>query len=169
VSRIVHVQTRKWPDAPHWEFDATVLGVDDFGHWVGVRKGAWLSRPGSGFPAHCDQVVLLPHDAWWVATFYGDDAERPVDVYVDITTPVTWADDLVHTVDLDLDVVQGTAGRIWVDDEDEFADHRVSLGYPAEVTANAMAACQSVLDAVTASTAPFDGTHREWLARFRRD
>ncbi|MGH3445203.1 MAG: DUF402 domain-containing protein [Nocardioidaceae bacterium] len=165
--RTVHVQTRKWPDTPHWEYDATYLGADGFGHWVGVAKGVWLSRPGAGFHAQCDQVVLLPHDEWWVATFYGDDVERPVDVYVDIATPVTWEDDLVHTVDLDLDVVQGPTGRIWVDDEDEFAEHRVALDYPADVVEHAVAGCRHVLDAVTRHGAPFDGTARDWLARFR--
>ena len=167
MSRIVHVQTRKWPDRPHWEYDATHLGVDGFGHWVGVAKGQWLSRPGAGFHAHCDQVVLLPHDDWWVATFYGDDAERPVDTYVDIATPATWAGDLVHSVDLDLDVVRGVTGRIWVDDEDEFAGHRASLGYPDDVVEQALAACDRVREAVIAEKPPFDRTPRDWLARFR--
>lgn len=165
--RTVHVQTRKWPDHPHWEYDATHLGVDGWGHWVGVPQGVWLSRPGAGFHAHCDHVVLLPHDDWWLGTFYGDDAGRPVDTYVDISTPVTWRGDLVQAVDLDLDVVKGTSGRIWVDDEDEFAAHRVTLGYPDDVVTHALATCDWVHAAVSAATAPFDGTARGWLARFR--
>lgn len=167
MSRSVHVQTRKWPDSPHWEYDATHLGVDGFGHWVGVRQGAWLSRPGAGFHAHCDQVVLLPHDDWWLGTFYGDDPERPVDTYVDIATPATWVGDLVHSVDLDLDVVRGVSGRIWIDDEDEFAEHRATLGYPEDVAAQALAACERVHAAVTAGEPPFDRTPHGWLARFR--
>jgi hypothetical protein len=168
VTRTVHLQTRKWPDSPHWEYDAVHLGVDGFGHWVGVPQGQWISRPGAGFHAHCDQVVLLPHDDWWLGTFYGDDPERPVDVYVDIATPATWDGDLVHSVDLDLDVVRGVSGRIWVDDEDEFAEHRHSLGYPAEVVEQALAACDRVHAAVTGGAAPFDRTAHGWLARFRR-
>ena len=35
--------------------------------------------------------------------------------------------------DLDLDVVRELDGRVWVDDEDEFAEHQVSFGYPPEV------------------------------------
>ncbi len=165
--RTVHVQTRKWPEDPHWEYDATHLGADGFGDWVGVPKGRWLARPGAGFHAHCDQVVCLPHDDWWLGTFYGDDAERPVDTYVDIATPVTWAGELVHAVDLDLDVVQGVTGRIWVDDEDEFAEHRVSLGYPVDVVEGALAACARVHAAMVDHDPPFDGTARDWLARFR--
>ena len=65
-------------------------------------------------------------------------------------------------------MIRGTTGRIWVDDEDEFAAHRVALGYPDEVTEQAVASCQEVLSAVTERQAPFDGVHVDWLARLRR-
>ena len=74
----------------------------------------------------------------------------------------------MRAVDLDLDVIQGTTGRIWVDDEDEFAAHRVALGYPDEVVEQAVTSCQEVLTAVTGHAAPFDGAHRDWLARLRQ-
>ena len=167
--RTLRVLTRKWPDLPHWEFDAVRLGADAFGHWVGVPAGTWLAKPGAGFHAWCDHVVLLPHDAWWVATIYGDDHDRPVDVYVDITTPCEWADDdsWVKAVDLDLDVIKGPTGRVWVDDEDEFAEHQVSLGYPEDVIVRARRSCEEVLAAVTAGADAFSGVHRDWLARLR--
>lgn len=165
--------TRKWPDAPHWEFDAVRLGSDEHGDWVGVPGGTWLSKPDRGFPAWCDHVVLLPRDSWWVATLYGTDpvldAERPVDVYVDITTPSVWspAGDRVSAVDLDLDVIRDPDGRAWVDDEDEFAEHQRLLGYPADVIEAARESCAGVLEAVTARRAPYDGSHLPWLARLR--
>lgn len=167
--RTVRVLTRKWPDAPHWEFDAVRLGVDAHGHWVGVPKGTWLSKPGKGFTAAADHVVLLPHDDWWVATLYGVDPERPMNTYVDMTTPCVWSEDgsTVTCVDLDLDVVQDVDGETWVDDEDEFAEHQVRYGYPPEVVAGAEASCRAVFAAVTAGTSPFDGIALEWLARLR--
>ena len=90
------------------------------------------------WPARCGPSTLppttsrwCPHDAWWLGTFYGDDARRPFDTYVDVATPAVWhGEDLVRAVDLDLDVIRGTTGRIWVDDEDEFADHRVRWATP---------------------------------------
>lgn len=170
MTRSVQLRTRKWPDSPHWEFEATKLGADAHGHWVGLLKGTWLSRPGAGFGAQCDQVVLIPYDEWWVATFYGDDAERPVDIYVDIATPAVWDDTetTITTVDLDLDVIRGPSGRVWVDDEDEFADHQVSLGYSADLIDGASRSCSEVLAAVTGRAVPFDGaTSDAWLARLR--
>ncbi len=111
----------------------------------------------------------MPHDAWWLGTFYGEDRERPFDTYVDIATPAVWhGEGLVRAVDLDLDVIRGTTGRIWVDDEDEFAAHRVALDYPDEVVEQAVDSCQDIVVAMKESAAPFDGaTHRDWLARLR--
>jgi len=169
TARTVRVLTRKWPDLPHWEFDAVRLGVDAHGHWVGVPSGTWLSRPDRGFHAWCDHVVLIPHDGWWVATLYGDDDDRPVDVYVDISTPCEWSDDEseVRAVDLDLDVIRDPDGRVWIDDEDEFAEHQVTLAYPQDVIDAARASCEDVLAAVTAGAGPFGGAHRDWIARLR--
>ena len=165
--RSVRVLTRKWPDLPHWEFDAVPLGADGFGHWVGVPSGTWLARPDRGFHAWCDHVVLIPYDAWWVATMFGEDDSRPVDVYVDISTPSQWTPDRtsVRTVDLDLDVIREPDGRVWVDDEDEFAEHQVTLGYPAEVIEAAQDSCAAVFTAVTERSGPFAGVHRDWVAR----
>jgi hypothetical protein len=167
--RTVRVLTRKWPDLPHWEFDAVRLGADAHGYWLGVPAGTWLSRPERGFHAWCDHVVLVPHDGWWLATLYGDDPERPVDVYVDISTPSEWSPDgsTVRAVDLDLDVIKEPDGRVWVDDEDEFADHQVSLGYPEDVIVGARRSCEAILDAVTSGSDAFSGIHRDWLARLR--
>ena len=166
----MRVECRKWPDDPHWEFDGLRLGVDTNGTWVGIPEGTLLASPVRAFHAAADHVTLVPHDAWWLATFYGvDDPKRPFDTYVDIATPAVWhSDDLVRAIDLDLDVIKGTTGRVWVDDEDEFAAHRKALGYPHEVTEHAIGSCQDVLEAVSAAKPPFDGAHRDWLARLRQ-
>lgn len=163
--RTVMVRTRKWPDEPHWEFEGVRLGIDGHGHWVGVPLGTLLSRPGMTMTARAPHVVLVPHDGWWVATLYGGHADRPFDIYVDVTTPAVWTDDEVRAVDLDLDVVRDRAGGTWIDDEDEFAEHQVSLAYPEDVIAAARASATSLLEAVRAGEPPFDGTHLGWIER----
>ena len=163
--RRVRVECRKWPDTPHWEFDGMRLGTDAHGTWVGITEGTLLSSPNRAFHAAADHVTLVPHDDWWLATFYGEDRQRPFDVYVDIATPAVWHhDELVRSVDLDLDVIRGTTGRVWVDDEDEFAAHRVQLSYPDDMVRSAVHSCERVLAAVTAQQGCFDGVHRHWLA-----
>jgi protein associated with RNAse G/E len=83
-------------------------------------------------------------------------------------------------VDLDLDVIRmsptaaprvppGVAaapGEIFIDDEDEFAEHQVAFGYPDDVVAAAQAACADVRRWAEQSVAPFDGVApRVWLDR----
>jgi hypothetical protein len=164
----------KWGGRPHWEYDAVLLGRDRHGWWIGVRAGTRMARPGATYEAPTDQVVLVPDadgegpppgGAGWVATFHA--AGGPVRVYVDITTPPAWSGDrglVVGAVDLDLDVIRGNAGRVWVDDEDEFAEHRVRFGYPDDVVAAALASCAAVQTAVATGAAPYDGTADHWLA-----
>lgn len=167
----MRVTMQKWGARPHWEFDALDLGADDHGDWLGVPSGTRFTRPGAEYVSPTDQVVLVPADAW-VATFHAPGG--PVGLYVDITTPAVWHPGPRGTrrliaIDLDLDVVRGTTGRVWIDDEDEFADHRVSLGYPDEIAALALDACERVSDLVARSAAPFDtATALPWFDRLPR-
>ena len=51
-----------------------------------------------------------------------------------MTTPVEFGEDVFTMIDLDLDVVRKRpTARIYVDDEDEFAEHQVKYGYPPDV------------------------------------
>ena len=68
-------------------------------------------------------------------------------------------------VDLDLDVVLTRDGHLYVDDEDEFAEHRVQLGYPAEVVALAERWRDLVLAAVAGGDEPFATVGHAWLRR----
>jgi hypothetical protein len=57
---------------------------------------------------------------------------------------------------------------VWVDDEDEFARHRVEFGYPDDVVALASASRDRVRDLLLAGGAPFDGSARRWFAELTR-
>ena len=163
----LRVAATKWGDRKHWEFDAWRLGEDEHGVWAGVPVGTVISRPGLTIVTQQLQVVLFPA-APYVATFYAPEPEPPCRVYVDIATVPVVADGRVTSADLDLDVIVGNHGRVWVDDEDEFAQHRVEWSYPDEVAAAAVASCESVTAAVTTGRAPFDGSHEPWMDLLRR-
>ena len=80
--------------------------------------------------------------------------------------PAVWDGSTVRAIDLDLDVIRGDNGRVIVDDEEEFAEHRVAFGYPDDVVARAQQSCRRVRDAMVAGAAPYDGaTHLPWLER----
>jgi uncharacterized protein len=166
----VRVAMTKWGGGSHWEFDARWLGTDEHGDWIGLPVGTAFDRPGAHFTAMSNQVGLVPSAAlaederWWVGTFHAPGGNLGVQMYVDIASPPAWDGSTLRCVDLDLDVVRGETGRIWVDDEDEFAQHRVELDYPDDVVAAAMRSCDHVLATMTAGHPPYDGTHERWLA-----
>jgi predicted RNA-binding protein associated with RNAse of E/G family len=169
----------KWGDRPHWHFEGTLLGTDRHGTWLGFPTGTRNERPGFAFDSEVDAVTLAPREGWFFATFH-----RPgiwCDLYVDVATPARWDGDVLRSVDLDLDVIRmvdsaPTAsrwalppkapwGEVFIDDEDEFAEHQGAYGYPDDVVAAARASADAVLDAVRAGRAPFDGSHQQWLDR----
>ena len=63
----------------------------------------------------------------------------------------------MRAVDLDLGVIRGTTGRVWVDDEDGFAEHRVTVGYPAEVVRGRDGVLRRVHAAVAAGQRAVEG------------
>ncbi|MGD9957892.1 DUF402 domain-containing protein [Nocardioides sp.] len=159
VGAPIRVAMSKWGDQPHWRYSAIFLGSDEHGDWFGCPAGTHMERPGAQYVAPVDQVCLVPGRGSdlarsFVATFHA--VGGPVSVYVDITTPPVWEGEDLGAVDLDLDVVRGTSGRIWIDDEDEFAEHRITFGYPERIVALASASCDRIHSLVSAEGAPFD-------------
>lgn len=162
----------KWGGRPHWQFTSLRLGSDEHGDWYGTPLDTLFTRPGRQFRTEGLHVVLVPRpgllsvaDAGWVATFY---ASQPlIHTYVDITTPAQTSPGQVTCVDLDLDVVRDRVGdRVWVDDEDEFAEHQVRFGYPPEVIVGAQGVCARVRSAVENRVEPFGSVGQEWLQGF---
>ncbi|MBF4160196.1 DUF402 domain-containing protein [Nocardioides acrostichi] len=159
----------KWGNRAHWEFAAIWLGEDEHGHWLGVPAGTRHSRPGMEFVSDVPTVTLAPRKGWYLPTWHAPD-HWWCDTYVDIATPpaLAWVgehDDtwVLRSTDLDLDVVRERTGRLFVDDEDEFEEHRLALGYPDDVVTQARAECAAVHAAMQARRTPFDGSHRRWL------
>jgi protein associated with RNAse G/E len=74
---------------------------------------------------------------------------------------------VVRAVDLDLDVIRLQDGHVFVDDEDEFDEHRLAYGYPPDVVALAELTRDRVHAMILGEVAPYDGTHRRWLAALR--
>lgn len=166
VGRSVAVRFTKWGGGAHWEMVGEYLGSDEYGHWYGARPPTRMWRPGREVTFERHFVGLFPHDGWYAATFYEwADIPESHDVYVDIATVATWDGSSVTLVDLDLDVVREWSGNVFVDDEDEFAEHQVALAYPPDVVAAAEASCAAVVAAVRAGAEPFGAVGRAWLQR----
>jgi protein associated with RNAse G/E len=68
-------------------------------------------------------------------------------------------------VDLDLDVVRAWDGTLLVDDEDEFAEHQVRYGYPAEVVVAARKSCDALVAAIARAEEPWATIGHAWCAQ----
>jgi protein associated with RNAse G/E len=158
---MIDIDYRKWGDGPHWRFFGDRLGSDEYGTWVVVHTGTSYSGPrGEGTTPHAF-VLLFPNDEWWVAAF---NLAGDVDVYVDIATPPQWpTDDHVTMVDLDLDVIRRRDGTVFIDDEDEFADHSVLYAYPEDVVARARTTADTLVTAVSERHEPFGNACDPWV------
>jgi uncharacterized protein len=164
----IRIEMTKWGDRPHWQIPGVWLGSDRHGDWIGIPGGTRMVRPGAEATFAHHQVGLVPPagsdlDRAFLATFHAP--HWHVRIYVDMTTPPVWDGSTLRAVDLDLDVVRGRDGDVVVDDEDEFAEHQVELGYPADIVALAEASRDRVLRAVLEEQPPYDGSHEPWLAQ----
>lgn len=162
----VDVQFFKYPDTPHWRYSMTRFAEDEHGTWLGARAGV-SARRGLEAPItfNHDFVKLVGPDAWATPLW---NAGGRIAVYVDIVAPARWDGDRVSIIDLDLDVVQLPDGTVYLDDEDEFLEHRQALGYPPRLVDGARAAAARQLIAVQRGDEPYGrvGPRRlaEWVA-----
>lgn len=162
----VYQRYRKFDGSPHWNFDTTYLGDDRFGTWIGGEVGAVMERPGRRVVAPVDWVGLIPRGEWFVATFNAPGSESFAHTYIDLASVAEWDGNTVRAIDLDLDVVREFDGRTFIDDEDEFEDHRVAFGYPADLVTTVRATAEQLLTAVTSGAEPFGSVHTQWYHRW---
>lgn len=163
----MQVQFTKWGGGGHWEFPLTLLGRDEHGVWAGGSTGTRVSRPGHFFDSAHDWVSLFPDGGQaWTASFYAPTSVE-VALFVDMTTRPRWHGSRVGMVDLDLDVIVLRDGSLFVDDEDEFDEHRVALGYPDDIVALARRTAEEVFEAVATGAEPFGSAGTRWLQEFQ--
>lgn len=158
---------RKWDEAPHWEHESVFLGSDAHGDWIGQRDGWRSARPGVEAPSLGDSITLIPASGEYAATI--NDTHPRIRVYIDIAWDVRWEGAAPVGIDMDLDVVHALDERgIFIDDRDEWEEHRVQYGYPADIVARLEAVALDLEAQVTAAAAPFDdATAAHWFGVLR--
>jgi uncharacterized protein len=170
--QLVVARNRKWNGKAHWVVPGRYLGEDRHGWWIFQGTNEFCSRPGAAFYTRSDAVLLVPRSGDWVATFYDDAHPNGVRVYVDLAVAHEWTDirpavTEFHVIDMDLDVIRMAGRDVFIDDQDEFAEHRVAMNYPDRLVDDIQAAADELYQAVKAQHAPFDGTDVEWFTKGR--
>ncbi len=142
------------------------LGADRFGDWLGQRPGWRSHRPGRDMLAETANVTLLPPSGDYAVTL-NLDHPRQVRVYIDLAWELRWQHGVPTAIDMDLDVVRADDGRgVWIDDRDEWDEHRVAFGYPEHIVTRLDALAVDLERRVLAREAPYDdATGAAWFAR----
>ena len=161
----VDVILRKYDGRLHRRVRTTRLGADRHGVWLGTPRGTTVhynyGPRRTGLTRH-DAVRLIPHDQWWIAMFVAAPADR--EIYCDICLPPRWtAPDEVTVVDLDLDLSRFRAGRVDLEDEDEFAVNAERYAYPHAVVIGATTAAGDLHRSLTGRAEPFGAAPLPWL------
>lgn len=163
---------RKWDASPHWVHECLYLGSDEWGDWVGQPAGFRSGRPGRELTADGPNVTLIPPGGEYTLTV---NAVPPAlyRIYIDIAWDVRWSEveaNVLEGIDMDLDVVLAVDERgLWIDDRDEWDEHRVAYGYPPRIVDTLEALAVHLEQRVAASAPPFDdATAERWFARLNR-
>jgi hypothetical protein len=122
------------------------LDSDEFGMWFFAPAGIRNNNSVSG-------VQLLAPQHWWVTWWWAD--PKGWWCAADIATPALNVDGIWSYDDLEIDVWGNELGCKGVVDEDEFERVRVSLPYPDEVTAAALAARDEIVALMQNRSEPF--------------
>ena len=120
---------RKWDGSPHWRHDCYYLGSDRWGDWFGQPRRLAQLTPGPRRRDRHADITLLPPSGDYALTMNAP--PNRTRVYIDIAWDVRWSEEGEPTgIDMDLDVVDHTDRGIYIDDRDEWDEHRVRYGYP---------------------------------------
>ena len=161
---------RKWNGSPHWVHECVYLGSDEWGDWFGQQVGWRSHRPERDFQVNAPCVTLVPPDGLYAMTV---NVAPPATyrIYIDLGWDVGWHEEdgrLEPTgIDMDLDVVKAVDGRgIWIDDRDEWDEHRVAYGYPLDLVERLESLAVDLEARVRHGVPPFDdATPDSWLDR----
>jgi len=155
---------RKWDGSPHWEHDCIYLGSDEWGDWFGQAVGWRSGRPAREFLVERPNVTLLPPSGDYAFT---RNASHTTRTYIDLAWDLRWSEGGEPTgIDMDLDVVDRSDRGVYIDDRDEWDEHRVHYGYPLDIVAQLEDLAGDLERRVRAGVPPFDDAVPDaWLAR----
>lgn len=148
--------------------DCVYLGHDQWGEWFGQPVGWRSIRPGREVITSAPNVTLMPASGEFALTVNAPPVRTRV--YIDLGWDVRWSTTdpgSAEGIDMDLDVVKALDERgIWIDDRDEWDEHRVRYGYPPDVVARLEELAEDLEATVRAGLPPFDDATADlWLAR----
>ncbi len=153
----VRIHSTKYDGSLHYQYEGRLVDQGEGYLRVVVEQGtSFVSYRERGVTlAAMTQIYFT--DRWYNA-FHNHEpiGRRRMLTYCNVGTPARLEGDTIRWVDLDLDVIETQALGLIVDDEDEFADHRVRMAYPEDIIRHAEVARDELLVLGQSHAFPFD-------------
>ena len=142
----IHIVSTKYDGSPHYDYWGRL--IDEYAGVLRIvtdEGTPWTGYRGEG-RMRSTMTQLFFTDRWYnVFHNYRPVGRLGMHWYANIGTPARLEGDTLRWIDLDLDLLQTEVSGLFVDDEDEFEDHQVAMGYPAEMVGQARAALEELL------------------------
>lgn len=160
---IIPVHSTKYDGSLHYRYAASQVRAEQNLLMIYVPPGVAVDCYRGQMATRYHSLELYWSDLYYNLTVIWEADWRPKMHYVNIATPSTWHDGTLRFVDLDLDVIwRPDDGLAVLDDEDEFAQHQVRYGYPADLIARVWQSSDEVRDLIARRVYPFDGSLHGW-------
>ncbi len=153
----IRILSTKFDGSPHYEYWGRLIDQ----HGSVIRVVTSEGTPSRGYRGdglmRTSMTQLFFTDRWYnVFHNYQPVGRLGMHWYANIGTPARIEGDTLHWVDLDLDLMDTQVRGLFVDDEDEFAEHQVLMAYPPEVIASAEAGLAELLSLAGERRFPLD-------------
>lgn len=150
---VIEIRGFKWPRRPTAVAMAYFIREDTFGKWVGIAKNnPWRSADGLQSGVYeLSFIKLFPKDTYWTACFGNGD----IIIDVDISLPVSWVDDAVEEIDLELDVLCTADWHIYARDEEKLLEVREMFSMPIHISNQGERTCQEIQQMIKQRVEPF--------------
>lgn len=159
--RTVSVQEYKYGGRRHYSYPVRLIEERPDVVIVHGPYGRPLTHPGRGlvdWPVPNESIEFhFTTRPYSVSAGWNADGSF-LHYYCNITTPAALSDDVLSSIDLDLDLIVWEDLSYRVEDEDEFEAHRREWGYPEELVQLAREGLAELIRLVEERRFPFDGS-----------
>lgn len=164
MTQTIRVQSYKYNGHLHYEWSSQLKVIDDVKIILLGQPGRVLRHYTKGrdftLMSTCIEVFYFKEH---FNCFFNLNEEGGLEYYVNIGLPITYKDNVISYVDLDIDLEKYSVGYWTVVDEDEFLENQVKYGYGQELIEKVENTKQMLLKKIASAEYPFDGRYEKVL------
>ena len=164
MTQSVRVQSYKYDNHLHYEWSSQLKVINNEKIILLGQPGRILHHYTKGkdftLMGTCIEVYYFNEH---FNCFFNLDEAGGLEYYVNIGLPITFKDNVITYIDLDVDLEKFADGPWTVVDEDEFLENQVKYGYSQELIQKVEETKEELLRKIATAEYPFDGGYEQLL------